>query len=91
VLPVVWTAEALDALDEVAAYIAARNPLAADHLQMLFERTAEGLPLHPYMYRAGRVVGTREAVVHPNYILVYRVGDAAINIVGVLHTRQNYP
>lgn len=43
------------------------------------------------MYRAGRVDGTREAVVHPNYILVYRVGDAAIDILAVLHTRQDYP
>ncbi|MET3760604.1 plasmid stabilization system protein ParE [Sphingomonas sp. UYEF23] len=46
-LPVVWTAEALDALDQIAAFIAARNPLAADRLQSLFEQAAERLPLHP--------------------------------------------
>ncbi|MDY7525145.1 type II toxin-antitoxin system RelE/ParE family toxin [Sphingomonas sp. 10B4] len=90
-LPVVWTAEALDALDQIAAFIAARNLLAADRLQSLFEQAAERLPLHPYMYRSGRVSGTREAVVHPNYILVYQVGETAIDILAVLHTRQDYP
>jgi plasmid stabilization system protein ParE len=43
------------------------------------------------MYRAGRVPGTRETVVHPNYILVYRVTAEAVEIVNVLHTRQQYP
>jgi plasmid stabilization system protein ParE len=30
-------------------------------------------------------------VVHPNYILVYRVSEDAVIIVSVLHARQNYP
>ena len=30
------------------------------------------------MYRPGRVSGTREAVVHPNYIVIYRVIEAAV-------------
>jgi len=34
--------------------------------------------------------GTREAIVHPNYILVYRVGET-IDILAVLHARQQYP
>jgi toxin ParE1/3/4 len=36
------------------------------------------------------VPGTREAVVHPNYILVYRVGEC-IEVLAVLHARQQYP
>jgi plasmid stabilization system protein ParE len=52
---------------------------------------AERLPSHPFMYRPGRVAGTREAVVHPNYILVYRVGEELIEILAVLHARQQYP
>ena len=43
------------------------------------------------MYRAGRIRGTREAVVHPNYILIYRVGSDAVEIVNVIHSRQQYP
>ena len=43
------------------------------------------------MYRRGRIIGTREAVVHPNYILVYRVGADTVEVVNVLHTRREYP
>ena len=45
---------------------------------------------NPYLYRPGRIAGTREAVVHPNYILVYRV-TGTIEILAVLHARQRYP
>jgi toxin ParE1/3/4 len=43
------------------------------------------------MYRPGRIPGTREAVVHPNYIVVYRVTAEAVEIVSVVHARQEYP
>ena len=46
---------------------------------------------HPYLYRPGRVPGTRELVAHPNYILVYLVAFERIEIVNVLHARQEYP
>jgi plasmid stabilization system protein ParE len=48
------------------------------------------LPDHPFIHRPGRVTGTREAVVHPNYILIYRVAEQ-IEILAVLHARQQYP
>jgi len=37
------------------------------------------------------VAGTREAVVHPNYILIYRVLDDRVEVVNVVHARQQYP
>jgi len=43
------------------------------------------------MYRPGRVPGTREAVVHPNYILIYRVTADAVEIVNLVHARQRCP
>ena len=49
------------------------------------------LSQHPYLYRLGRVVGTRELVVHPNYIVVYRVMIDRVEIVGVLHAAREYP
>jgi toxin ParE1/3/4 len=36
------------------------------------------------------VGGTREAVVHPNYILIYRVTADAVEIVNLVHARQRY-
>ena len=52
---------------------------------------AERLVDHPFMYRRGRVLVTREAVVHPNYIVVYHVAEDATDILNVLHSRQQYP
>ena len=43
------------------------------------------------MYRRGRADGTREAVVHPNYLIVYRIASDTIEIVNVVHARRDYP
>ena len=86
-----WRPQALADLAAIIGYIAERNLSAADRLQALIEACAERLPDHPFAYRRGRVAGTREAVVHPNYLLVYRIGAEAVEIVSVLHARQPYP
>ena len=54
-------------------------------------QSAENLPLMPYLFRPGRVPGTRELVVHPNYIVVYQVGSDMIDILRILHSGQQYP
>lgn len=89
-LPLVWRAEARRDLLDIIGYISERNVAAADRMLALFQDTAERLPAHPYMYRPGRVPGTREAVMHPNYIMVYRVTDR-IEVLSILHARQQYP
>ena len=90
-LALVWRAKALADLKAIISYIADRNMAAADRLQAAMENCAERLPQHPYLYRPGRVEGTREAVVHPNYLLIYRVAGEAVEIVSVVHARQAYP
>ena len=90
-LSLIWLEPALAELEATLDYIAERNQSAADRLQADIEACVERLPEHPFLYRTGRVPGTREAVVHPNYILVYRVGVTTIEIVGVLHARRQYP
>lgn len=90
-LTLVWRGSALDDLETIVGYIAERNLPAAERLQAAIESCAEGLPDRPFMYRPGRVPGTREAVVHPNYILVYRVTAEAVEVVAVVHARQLYP
>ncbi len=49
------------------------DPLAALELDELLEERAAALPAHAELYRQGRVAGTRELVVAPNYVLVYRI------------------
>ncbi|WP_081080364.1 type II toxin-antitoxin system RelE/ParE family toxin [Pseudomonas amygdali] len=71
--------------------ISNEDPQAA---QAILERLQSAiLPVadHPYLYRPGRVLGTRELVAHPNYVLVYRVTLERIEVLNVIHARQEYP
>lgn len=90
-LTLVWRESARNDAATIFNYIAQRNVAAAERLLAAIELCAEGLADRPFMYRSGRVPGTREAVVHPNYILVYRVTADAVEIVNVIHARQQYP
>lgn len=90
-LIVKWTDEAKTGLYTPLAFIAERNPLAAEALLQCIEESVIPLAEHPYLLRPGRVNGIREMVAHPNYIVVYRVLAAHIEIVGVLHARQENP
>lgn len=90
-LTLVWRDKALSDLETILSFIADRDVAAADRLQATIENCAERLPSHPFLYRRGRIEGTREAVVHPNYIIIYRVGSELIEIVNVIHARQAYP
>lgn len=85
-----WRPEARAALYEILDYIDEQNPAAAEALYGAIEDAVTALPQHPYLYRYGRIAGTREIVVHPNYLVVYRVTDR-IEVVTVLHARQQYP
>jgi toxin ParE1/3/4 len=80
VLTLIWRERALEQLEAILAYIAERNEAAARRLQAAIDACAEGLTDRPFMYRPGRVEGTREAVVRPNYIVIYRVTADAVEI-----------
>ena len=90
-LHVVWLETASQDLDQILVYIEDRNLLAALNLQESIEYAVSQLPFHPYLYKLGRVSGTRELVVHPNYLVIYRVAISSIEIINVLHARQQYP
>jgi plasmid stabilization system protein ParE len=90
-LRLVWRESARQELRQIFTYIADRDLAAAERLGAAIEACAERLPEHPFLYRPGRAPGTREAVVHPNYILIYRVGTEAVEIVSLVHARQQYP
>ena len=88
---VIWRPKAQQDARNILDYISDRNPAAALRLADLFEQTAEKIADHPYMHRPGRVTVTREAIVTPNYILIYRVVGDRIEVINIKHTRQQYP
>ncbi|HAA40872.1 MAG TPA: type II toxin-antitoxin system RelE/ParE family toxin [Pseudomonas sp.] len=90
VLLVKWRPEAIVALTEIIDYIEQYNAASAASLHRTIVEAAEGLSSMPYGFRQGRLSGTREMVVHPNYLVVYRVMEQ-VEILTVLHTRQEYP
>jgi toxin ParE1/3/4 len=92
VVPAVdWKETARADLLAIIDYISDDNPDAAQRLKDDIETKTSALASHPNMYRAGRVPGTREMVVHENYIVVYRVSSRAISILRVLHAAQAWP
>jgi len=43
------------------------------------------------MGRPGAVLGTREAIPHPSYRLVYQLGEEAVFILAIVHTSRRWP
>lgn len=72
-------------------YIATDNPDAAIALDEAFEAKAQQARQTPMLYKAGRFPDTREIVVHPNYVMIYRVNADAVEFIRVLNSRQQWP
>ncbi|MDN7527152.1 MULTISPECIES: type II toxin-antitoxin system mRNA interferase toxin, RelE/StbE family [Burkholderia] len=88
-----WNPKAYEDRAAIMEYLAEDDPLAALELDELLEERAAALPAHAELYRQGRVAGTRELVVAPNYVLVYRLRPAKdiVEILRVLHARRQWP
>ena len=86
-----WEAEARRQYRDSLTYIAAQNPVAAAKLATEITRKLELLAQFPDFGRKGRVARTRELVVHPNYVVIYVVRKNTIDLIRVLHARQQYP
>lgn len=76
---------------KITAYIAQDNPMAAIELGDLLMEKSGLLDQHPMMGRTGRVKGTRELVVHANYLLIYRVVGGVAEVLRVKHAAQQWP
>lgn len=85
-----WRPGARAELLEILDYISDHDIQAANELSRAIDAAIAALSRHPFLYRTGRVSGTREIVVHPNYVVVYRVTDQ-IEVLSILHARQEYP
>ena len=84
-----WTRATLASVDEIAGFIAKDNPTRATSFVLELQAAVTQLQAHPGMGRAGRVPGTRELVLHKNYIAIYRVRGDDVEILRLHHTAQN--
>lgn len=90
-MKLVWTRPAREDRRAIREYIAVDSPSAAlDFDERLSEKAAR-LINHPGLGRPGRVQGTRELVVHRNYILIYDVADDLVRVLRVLHAARMWP
>lgn len=90
-LPIQWRPQARKSLVQIVRYIAEHNLIAAHNMRQRIEDSVLPLSEHPYLFRPGRVPGTREIVAHPSYIVIYRVKAECVEVVDVVHSSRQYP
>lgn len=93
---IVWRMAAEDDLSAIIDFIAADAPENALQFGARLQEKALLLAQNPRMGRAGRPglpAEVRELVVHPNYLVFYRVIDAerTIEILRIKHAAQQMP
>ena len=89
----VWSAEAVEDLAALRAFIESDDPTAARRTALRIIEAIETLiPDNPQVGRPGRVPGTRELVIaRTPYIAPYRVRGGAIEILRVFHGARRWP
>ncbi len=86
-----WTRKALENLDQIGSYIAQGNPARASAFVGEIKEKIALLASFPALGRPGRVPGTRELIVHENYVVPYRVKGDAVQIIRVQHVARLWP
>ena len=84
-----WTKTALRSVDEIAGFIAKDSPTRASSFVLELKDAVTKLQVHPGMGRAGRVPGTRELVLHKNYIAISRVRGDDVEILRLHQVARN--
>lgn len=91
-LKIRWTNSAVQDLDHIEAFIRAEGtPNAVEFILFIIERIETTIAQYPGSGREGRLLGTREFVVHENYVVPYRVKDGYLEILRVLHVGRQWP
>ncbi len=91
-MKLVWTAEAISQIEAIINYVAADNPQAAlDLADLIITGVDDQLTANPRSGRPGRVEGTRELIVHPSYIVAYRLTITAVEVLSVRHAARLWP
>ena len=86
-----WTLPAAADLEHIHQYLSLHLPsLASSTTRRIFE-SAMSLNVAPNRGRPGRRIGTRELVLAPlPYLVVYRVGTNAVEILHIHHGSQDW-
>lgn len=87
-----WTKRALQQLENAQDYIAQDNPTAANEVAARIAEAVYLLLTQPKMGRKGRVAGTFEWIVKQTpYLIVYVIENDTLQILRVIHSKQNWP
>ena len=65
--------------------------MAALALDELISKKLAQLVDHPELGRSGRLLGTRELVIHKNYVVIYDLAETEVRILRVLHSTRQWP
>ncbi|MGE7989977.1 type II toxin-antitoxin system RelE/ParE family toxin [Pseudomonas sp. NPDC089554] len=87
----VWSAMARKDRLRIMTLIEEDNPSAAEALDEAFRDKARHAARFPRLYKPGRCAGTHEIVVAPNYVMIYQVREDEVEILRILHARQQWP
>lgn len=90
-MKVIWSVGALEDLRNIRRYIAQYHPRAAAKVAARIRKTRDLLRRHPLAGHEGREPGTREVVVDKLYIVIHRVTEEAVEILGVVDGRRDRP
>lgn len=87
---VIWTPGAVREAGDIRRYVEEHDPRAARSLLSRLQRRARMLARYP---EAGRVVPEAQRkdvreLIEGSYRLIYRVDDAVIRVLSVLHSRR---
>ncbi len=90
-LKVVKADQFLADLEDVVMFIAQDNVLAAIDMELHVHSQVDSLVDPNFPRRIGRVPGTLELVVHPNYVVVLQQTNTTVTAFNVLHVARQYP
>ena len=90
-MQLVWKPMALEDRERIFDWLSAQNVQAAIALDDEFDLFSERVCIDPLIYRESRVAGLREAVIWPNYIMIYQIQGVELHIVRIIHHAQRWP
>jgi plasmid stabilization system protein ParE len=81
----------MEDVEKVVLFIAQDNISAADTLEQRIHQQVDSLADPNFPRRKGRISGTLELVVHPNYLVVLQQTDSTVTVLNLLHVARQYP